>query len=173
MKSHAKVKGLGNADITNQFEFFENYNPDEHKGKDFGMTPPTEASVKQQLNSVNATGISSRQPGYLDADLEHAKQAARTRDIKNLFEKWNYDNNVYIDSTDYNDSTPEFEEIDDSQTETTKTLVYRQSNFGHESNGMQKILIFRIRAKFENLPHSNRMQSTHHPKVNRFVVNSN
>lgn len=64
--------------------------------------------------------ISSRKPGYLDTDLEHARQAARTRDLKDLYERWNYENNVY-DTTEYNDSLPEYEEIDDSQTETTKT----------------------------------------------------
>lgn len=71
------------------------------------------------------TQISSKRPGYLDADLEHARQAARTRDLKDRFEQWNYDNNVHNDSTAYyNDTTPEYDEIDDSQTETTKTLVF-------------------------------------------------
>lgn len=66
--------------------------------------------------------ISSRKPGYLDSDLEQARLASRTRDLKELFEKWNYENNVY-DTAEYNDSIPEYDEIDDSQIETTKTLV--------------------------------------------------
>lgn len=193
IKSHAKVKIVEKADISNPYEFFENYDPEEHKGK--GMRPlqsrpnqPTydedgtgvdgvvekaksnyidqvkksETGKKQQSNEKAAQNaskltngksgkvaqnqsipneqkpvtdefrrnddtefeseISSRRPGYLDADLEQARLAARTRDLKDLFEKWNYDNNVY-DNFAYNDSIPEYEEIDDSQIETTKTLV--------------------------------------------------
>lgn len=200
------------ADISNQFEFFENYNPNENNRKEIRVTPPGDDVVKQQIsaygegteNGIKVDGIkidalkidgvvdrakssyidrvkksetfrnqqgiidmrkakqnsteskvvnvgnnqpttelkssaeenrrcydeseteseiSSRKPGYLDADLEHARQAARARDLKDRFERWNYENNVY-DTSAYNDSIPEYDEIDDSQTETTKTLVF-------------------------------------------------
>ncbi|KAJ6640176.1 hypothetical protein Bhyg_12925 [Pseudolycoriella hygida] len=231
IKSHLKVKNVEKADILNQFEFFENYNPDEHIRKDFKITP-TESSVQQKnsahdennetlekngikidgmkidglkidgvvekakntylhslkknetlkirpsvLNSRNAnqlndkkveptktiqsesqphpneeseseaeSEISSRKPSYLDEDLKFARAAARTRDLKERFEQWNYDNNV-CDMAEYNDSIPEYDEIDESQTETTKS----------------------IRAKFETLPHSGRIQNSKQPKVSRFL----
>lgn len=169
----------------NQFEFFENYNPEDHKGKGLIITPPREAGQNGikidgfKIDLLNINGvvegaksnyierlnqsetykkqaiqnivdakqtptpskmngkkvdepetenlISSKRPGYLDADLEHARQAARARDLKDRFEQWNYDNNN--DSTAYyDDTTPEYDEIDDSQTETTKTLVFYLSH---------------------------------------------
>lgn len=223
IKNHAKVKNVEKTDISNQFEFFENYDPEQHKRKEFRTTPPKE-NVKQQIsvyhedkekeNGIKIDGIKidglkidgvvenakstyidkvknsetirkkqgvdnvvdmrsakqnqiaskilngkkvdatqnqpisaelislleednrrfydesetvsecpSRRPGYLDSDLEHARLAARTRDLKDRFEKWNYENNVY-DTAAYNDSIPGYDEIDDSQTETTKTLVF-------------------------------------------------
>lgn len=220
IKSHAKVKIVEKADISNQFEFFENYNPEEHKRKVARTSPPRpniqqkgisfdEDANEAEFNAVKIDGIkidtlqmngvverakntyidrvkksesikkkqkierasdvkgaqgaqqnqtaskvtngkrvdatqnqpkkttetkqrtideseseaeseiSSRKPGYLDTDLENARLAARTRDLKDLFERWNYENNVC--DTVYNDTIPEYDEIDDSQTETTKT----------------------------------------------------
>ncbi len=205
IKNHAKVKIVEKpSDMSSQFEFFENYNPEEHKGKgqpissaidEDNNVPEANNAIKldgfhiedlkidgvvekaknnyidnvKKSESIKTTGkigkainnrgdvvqqnqttskitngksqpssaveeksrhneaeveseISSRKPGYMDSDLEHARLAARTRDLKDLFEKWNYDNNGY-DTAAYNDSIPEYDEIDDSQTETTKTLV--------------------------------------------------
>lgn len=92
------------------------------------LKPSTEEMRRRNddTESEAESEISSRKPGYLDSDLEHARLAARTKDLKDLFEKWNYENNVY-DTAAYNDSIPEYDEIDDSQTETTKTLVFENA----------------------------------------------
>lgn len=185
------------ADISNQYEFFENYNPDDHKlvkqansayddenaahqdikidgiridslkidglvdkakssyidqvkrsetmkknqgtqnvadtrnGKNVEATTqnqPNPAALKslkssgpeqnRRLNDKSESEMSSRQPEYLDSDMEVTD---RTSDLIDRFEQWNYENNNVFDIAEYNDSVPEYDEIDESQTETTKT----------------------------------------------------
>lgn len=113
------------------------------------LKPSTEEMRRRNddTESEAESEISSRKPGYLDSDLEHARLAARTKDLKDLFEKWNYENNVY-DTAAYNDSIPEYDEIDDSQTETTKTLVFENARtllkyfFLHNESNVNLFVIF-------------------------------
>lgn len=85
------------------------------------FTPPPEEDRRYHDISDSDEDGDDRKGQFYDPDLEHARQAARARDLKERFEKWDVENNV-DDEAVYNDSIPQYDDdYGDSQTESTKT----------------------------------------------------